>query len=532
LQKLYSQQTTANYEKALARLEKSIRSGQFARYTQQKRQQIWNRICRYARQLGIKIKASVAAACLAAGLSFATPASAQQTFTKQTGANNPFNGVDVGYVASPSFVDIDNDGDMDAFVGTGYGPVLYYKNTGTSSAPVFTQQTGGANPLNSTFFYYGCSPFFADIDNDGDQDVFIGLYDGTILYYENTGSASAPVFTQRINGANPFNGVNVGYYAIPVFVDIDGDGDLDAFVGEDAGTILYYKNTGTISAPVFTLQAGANNPLNTFDVGTYSAPGFADIDGDGDMDVFIGANNGTISYYKNTGTALSAVFTQQTGSANPFDGEVNGKYDIPGFVDIDNDGDMDVFIGTYDGTLVYYKNTTPLLPLHLLNFSGASRSGYNQLHWQTADEVNTKLFEIERSTDGRNFVTIATVDSKGSNNNSYSVQDNVVYAGKLFYRLKMVDADGRFTYSQVIWLNSAGGSRVSIYPNPAKDWISINIGSLGILKTRAAIFDINGKLLRSILINNEQEQINIKALSKGVYVIKFADGSAKSFIKK
>ena len=138
--------------------------------------------------------------------------------------------------------------------------------------------------------------------------LFIGLYDGTILYYENTGSASAPVFTQRTGASNPLNGIDVGYYAIPTFVDIDGDGDLDAFIGTDNGSILYYKNTGTASAPVFT-QRGGNNPLDGIDVGTYSAPTFADIDGDGDMDAFIGENSGTLYYYKNAGTAFAPVFT-------------------------------------------------------------------------------------------------------------------------------------------------------------------------------------------------------------------------------
>ena len=182
--------------------------------------------------------------------------------------------------------------------------------------------------------------------------------------------------------------------------------------------------------------------------------------------------------------------------------------------------------------LVYYKNTSPLLPLHLLNFSGIEHAGYNQLQWLTADEVNTKLFEVERSTDGVNFITIATLNSDGSSNNSYSIRDNVVYTGKVFYRLKMIDADGRFTYSQVIWINSEGGRRVSIYPNPVKSLLNINIGNSGILNTNAGIFDVNGRLLRNVLLNNEQEQINVQALSKGVYVIKFADGSSQSFIKR
>ena len=93
------------YSRALETLQNSIRSGQFARFTQQKKRQIWNRLCVYARQLGIKIKVPVAAACLAAGLCFANSSSAQP-FVQQTGAANPFNGQNVAGSSKPAFGDI------------------------------------------------------------------------------------------------------------------------------------------------------------------------------------------------------------------------------------------------------------------------------------------------------------------------------------------------------------------------------------------------------------------------------------------
>ncbi len=75
------------------------------------------------------------------------------------------------------------------------------------------------------------TPSFADLDGDGDLDAVVGEGDGTLHYFENTGSAIAPVFTERTGAANPFNGVDVGYYSAPSFADLDGDGDLDAVVG-------------------------------------------------------------------------------------------------------------------------------------------------------------------------------------------------------------------------------------------------------------------------------------------------------------
>ena len=529
MKKFYFHESAANYHKALARLEKNIRSGQFAKYSQQKKQEIWRRICRYAQQLGIKIKASVAAACIAAGLCLGSTASAQ-TFMQRTGAANPFNGV-MALSAVPTFVDIDGDGDKDAFIGTRDGTNVYYKNTGTANNPVFSLQTGSANPLNGIDVGGYSSPTFVDIDGDGDMDVFIGGQAGIISYYKNIGSASAPVFSPQTGALNPLNTVNVVAYSAPVFVDIDNDGDKDVFIGSYYGDITYYKNTGTATSPVFTLQTGGSNPLSSVAVGYFSTPTFVDIDGDGDEDIFIGSYYGDMTYYKNTGSAASPVFTLQTGASNPFNSISIGSFTAPTFADIDGDTDFDAFIGVDGGVINYFENTSAL-PLHLLNFSGIKRVGYNQLQWQTADEVNTKSFEIERSTDGRNFVTVATVESKGSNNNNYTVQDNVVYSGKLFYRLKMVDIDGRFTYSQIIWINSIGESRVSLYPNPATDWININISSSPLLKTKAGIFDVNGRLMQNILINADQQQIDVHTFAKGTYLVKFADGSSQSFIKK
>ena len=98
----------------------------------------------------------------------------------------------------------------------------------------------------------------------------------------------APTFAERTGAANPFNGVDVGLRSAPTFADLDGDGDLDAVVGETYGTLLYFRNTGTATAPVFVEQTGADNPFNGVDVGTVSSPTFADLDGDGDLDAVVG----------------------------------------------------------------------------------------------------------------------------------------------------------------------------------------------------------------------------------------------------
>ena len=130
----------------------------------------------------------------------------------------------------------------------------------------FIERTGGSNPLNGVDVGSGSAATFADLDGDGDIDALVGDLDGILNYFENTGMASAPVFTERTGAANPFNGVDVGIGSAPTFADLDGDGDLDALVGEYDGILNYFENTGTASAPVFTERTGAANPFNGIDL--------------------------------------------------------------------------------------------------------------------------------------------------------------------------------------------------------------------------------------------------------------------------
>ena len=139
-------------------------------------------------------------------------------------------------------------------------------------APPLAEQTGAANPFNGVHVGVVSTPSFADLDGDGDLDAVVGENDGILHYFENTGSATAPAFTEQTGAANPFDGVDVGIASAPSFADLDGDGDLDAVVGEFYGTLRYFENTGSATAPVFTARTGAANPFNGVDVGVYSTP--------------------------------------------------------------------------------------------------------------------------------------------------------------------------------------------------------------------------------------------------------------------
>jgi hypothetical protein len=203
-------------------------------------------------------------------------------------------------------VDIDGDGDLDAFVGNSYGNTLYYLNTGTANSAAFS--TPQTNPFGLTNVGSYSAPTLVDIDGDGDLDAFVGNNGGNTQYYENTGTANSAAFSTP--QTNPFGLTNVGTSSAPTFVDIDGDGDLDAFVGNSYGNTLYYLNTGTANSAAFSTPQ--TNPFGLTDVGNYSAPTLVDIDGDGDLDAFVGNNLGNIRYFQNGNDAPTAVTLTNT----------------------------------------------------------------------------------------------------------------------------------------------------------------------------------------------------------------------------
>src|SRR5262249_1463682 len=148
-------------------------------------------------------------------------------------------------------------------------------------------------------------PTFADLDHDGDVDLVVGEINGSLLYFENIGSAKIFSLAQQPPAANPFNGIDVGGYSSPTCPDLDGDADLDLVVGRLFDGLFYFENTGTATAPTFVQRTGTANPVNGVTGGFNSTPTFADVDGDGDLDLVVGDSFGHLSYFENTGSATS-----------------------------------------------------------------------------------------------------------------------------------------------------------------------------------------------------------------------------------
>ncbi|PWC62034.1 hypothetical protein TSH58_25810, partial [Azospirillum sp. TSH58] len=280
---------------------------------------------------------------------------------------NPFGLNSTGPWSIPTFADIDGDGDLDALVGMSDGTIRFYRNDGTATAPSFT--LAGTNPFGLSQLDMNAAPTFVDIDGNGTLDALIGDFNGNTVVYRNVGTATAPSFT--LVGTNPFGLSNVGSANTPSFVDIDGDGDLDALIGNLNGDTLFFRNIGTAAAPSFALEA--TNPFGLADIGSYAQPTFQDIDGDGDLDALIGNFAGDMLFFRNVGSATAPSFTLE--GSNPFGlGNVTFK-SVPSLVDIDGDGDLDVLAGgdTTGNNIILFRNL-PLQPANLM-LTTASNSG-------------------------------------------------------------------------------------------------------------------------------------------------------------
>ena len=284
---------------------------------------------------------------------------------------SPFDGLGFGTTAgdhSVAFADLDGDGDLDAIVGDGNSNLLYYENVGSPRAPDFVEQTGSANPFDGLVFgSERVEATFADLDGDGDLDAIVGAgtgsNNGVMFYVENTGSATAPAFTVHSGSGEPFDGDAFDTRVSPVLVDLDGDGDMDLIVGNSAGDLLYYLNTGSASGFFFQLQNDGDNPFDGIDIGGAAAPAFVDVNGDGKLDLVVGASDGTLSTYENTGSGFVAL----TGADNPFDGIDVGNQSKPEFADLDANGTPEMVVADTDGAFPYFESGAGFLKTITVN---------------------------------------------------------------------------------------------------------------------------------------------------------------------
>ena len=269
--------------------------------------------------------------------------------------------INVGSRSKPALGDINGDGLLDIVIGTSTGELICYINTGT---PRHLQLTRNDTFVQGVAVGNYSAPFLADLNNDGLLDLIVGCGDGRLYFWWNNGTAQMPSW---VAAHEVFDGIDVGNYSVPALVDLNNDGLLDLVVGSEEGVIYFWWNTGTADEPEWTpdpnvFPVGYNDYMGWYGmyVGTNTAPAFADIDGDGDLDLIVGESGGYLHVYRNSGTPEEPMWSSVPWMLS----EVYlFGYTTPALGDLDGDGLVDLVIGSEDGYVYWIRNLgTPSEP--------------------------------------------------------------------------------------------------------------------------------------------------------------------------
>jgi hypothetical protein len=184
------------------------------------------------------------------------------------------------------------------------------------------------------------------------------------------------------------------------------------------------------------------------------------------------------------------------------------------------------------------QNNTWALPVELIYFNAQNRSGDAYLTWATAAEINSERFDVERSVDGTNFIKIGQVAAAGNSSRTltydYTDKDiNALGVSVIYYRLKQVDADGRFEYTSIVSIDVAAERNIfhvlSVYPNPFTDHMGVSFYSPAQKPVKISLYDIRGALVSEEETNssagiNVYNVTNAENLAPGMYTISISTG--------
>ncbi len=232
-------------------------------------------------------------------------------------------GIDLGAETIPAFADIDGDGDLDLVVGTKIEPdnprtggLYWFENVGSRTAPALRLR-GHLTVLPA----FHDAPALGDLDGDGLPDLVVGQFQDAVAWYHNSGKSGPDRFVLVDSAVVR---LPRGSNAVPELYDVDGDGDLDLFLGDAGGRVAFFRNDGSKQVPHFVLvsddylgkragrrvvprflgkvlvlgtEQGGRDSVLGLRLPPYAAPAFADLRGVGRPDLFVGQAGGGISYF-------------------------------------------------------------------------------------------------------------------------------------------------------------------------------------------------------------------------------------------
>lgn len=194
---------------------------------------------------------------------------------------------------------------------------------------------------------------------------------------------------------------------------------------------------------------------------------------------------------------------------------------------------VETFGQAFEQTFVLRINlrTHGIIPVKLVSFTGVSLTKSNRLDWKVADQSNMKNYVLQRSSGGSSWSDIATLIANEANSFQYRYTDESPLKGDNYYRLKMVDQDGSFEYSNIVKLkNSFYFMRIS--PQPVQGVATLETNNLNLLNTNAVLMNELGVVVRRLNINALPYKLNVTDLPAGLYLLKLQDNTVLRIIKQ
>lgn len=416
-------------------------------------------------------------------------------------------------------------------------------NTSGSMASVGAQQISAGGGTNSDAFlakfnsggtrlwgtFYGAT----DVDQanaiqcDGLGNVYMGGSSNTAK--DNTALSTAGSLQPKAGGANDGILVKFNSSGVRQWATYYGGANTEQINAIAINTDNNVYVVGQSSTP------GTNNvsTLTTNLVGTHPFLALLNSDGTRQFGTYLGGTTNKAASPGNSIENGNGVACDQFGNAYVTGFTNSGDFSAT------SDAYQSIFsnaAGTnsinYDAFLIKYQGTTSL-PLKLLDFKAVVNDDNVKNIWLTSNEINVKNFDIEKSIDGLVFTYLGRVEANNTiSTNSYAYIDYGRLAGTVYYRLKMIDIDGKFSYSSIVAVSKNPKNNYTIYKNPVEGSAVFAHPALA-TKTVAYILSIEGKRLETIPIEASSIQTNFDAsdLAAGTYLLQYIDGKKEQVLK-
>lgn len=454
--------------------------------------------------------------------------------------------------------DLDGNGYMDLLYGGGSGATFMLANKSETSNPSkgyitnFTENSPG-------IYIFSQRTNFVDINNDGLLDAFVCHDVAPNVYFINDGNGG--VITHQVGDGNSVDLGILGRNYATLWVDYDNDHDIDVFISKcggapDATKNRLYRNNGDGTYTDVSVASGLNSSIQTW------SSAWGDYDNDGFMDVMVGASNGSNEFMHNNGDGTFTNITVGSG----FDTFTNTSHEYiakdfnnDGFIDVygsgyilTNNGDMtftksatyygkgaigdinnDGFLDLFTEGILKINNNTQGNWIKVNTIGTTSNLNGIGARIKITSALGTQIRDIRSGVGFKHMSSLTAhfglgVDTAIDNITVYwpSGTVDVIGAPSINTTLNIIEG------SSTLIVNEELANGVSIYPNPVTDELTINT-SLNLDNSIVSVFDLHGKKVINSYFNSNT--INVSKLESGIYflrIIQDAKAVKLKFIKK